>query len=57
MLPPFNNTGDLPPGIHVATWSERVLGAEGDAAGGLDAGVFGDVANEARWNQTQNSGD
>ena len=22
MLPPFNNTGDLPPGIHVATWSE-----------------------------------
>ena len=22
MLPPFNNTGDLPPGIHVAAWSE-----------------------------------
>ena len=22
MLPPFNNTGDLPPGIHVASWSE-----------------------------------
>ncbi len=22
MLPPFNNTGDLPPGIHAAAWSE-----------------------------------
>src|SRR3990172_3660887 len=22
MLPPFNNTGDLPPGIHSAAWSE-----------------------------------
>ncbi|MGH8588168.1 MAG: DUF6932 family protein [Gammaproteobacteria bacterium] len=22
MLPPFNDTGDLPPGIHAAAWSE-----------------------------------
>src|SRR5437667_2329201 len=22
MLPPFNERGDLPPGIHAATWSE-----------------------------------